>query len=527
MKIAWIISPPEKGSGGFRTICSRASYMERFGYKSVFYILPSVKTRKSVSQVASEIESWFDYRVEVAAVPRIPSDFDAVIATAWNTAEFAACQACPNKLYFIQDYEPLFYPMGENFFRAMRSYLCDLKPITIGRWLAGKMSEHYDGHVPYCDFGADLCTYKPRDSKRIPNSICAIYQPEKDRRGSGLLRDAIELALTVKPDLQFYLYGWGGTDFAFDDKPRVHMLGVLSVEECSDLYSKCSLGISLSASNPSRLPFEMMAAGLPVVELAAENNSYDFPRGGILFADPSAEGIAAAIIGAFDKDAGLDERSELGLDFMRGRDLDHENAMFYDAVRYHCGESPDFVWERPVANRIEPEPILPAVRELESERLQKAWEIASAAYVPVAANHVTISVNCSCLGGSVLKVAIWALEGQEDLTWAELAPTGFGDCCCDVPITPGLHEGFLSLHFYAHDQDDDTPVFLGSVDQVVSSDSEAAAEPLSRCVQLGGIEARLKFDCEQKDRYEGRPSSIAARKLLGKPLSFLRGCLSD
>lgn len=527
MKIAWIISPPEKGSGGFRTICSRASYLEQFGNKSVFYILPGVQTRKSVSQVASEVEQWFDYKVEVAVAPRIPSDFDVVIATAWNTAEFAACQACHIKLYFIQDYEPWFYPMGESFFRAMQSYSCDLKPITIGRWLAGKMSEHYDGCVPYCEFGADLSIYKPSDSKRTPNSICAIYQPEKDRRSSGLLRDAIELALAVKPDLQFYLYGWGGSEFAFGDKPQVHMLGVLSVEECSDLYSKCSLGISLSASNPSRLPFEMLATGLPVVELAAENNSYDFPRGGMLFADPSAEGIASAIISAFDEAACLDERSELGIAFMRDRDLDHENAMFYDAVRYHCGESSDFVWERPVVSRIEPMPFLPAVRELSSEKLQKAWEIASASYVPVAANHVTISANRSCLGGSALKVAIWALEGQEDLMWVELAPTGSGDYCCDVPITPGLHEGFLSLHFYTRGRGDDTSVFLGSVDQVVSSDSVAEAEPLSRCVQLGGIEVRLKFDCEQKDRHEGHPSPNAAGKLLGKPLAFLRGCLAD
>ena len=58
----------------------------------------------------------------------------------------------------------------------------------------------------------------------------------------------------------------------------------------------------MSASNPSRIPFEMMAAGLPVVELYKENNIYDMPDEGVLLARPTPEAIASAIIHLVDSE---------------------------------------------------------------------------------------------------------------------------------------------------------------------------------------------------------------------------------
>lgn len=521
MKLAWIISPPAKGSGGFRTICSKASFMEKFDVQSTFFILPGVRTRKSALRVASEIELWFGYKVEVVVASRIPSEYDAVIATAWNTAEFTAYQDCANKLYFIQDYEPWFYPMGENHLRAKRSYTYDLKPITIGRWLAGKVSEYYDAPVPYCDFGADLSMYCPRGLDRMPNSVCAICQQEKDRRISGLLHEAVELALEAKPDLQFFLYG--GDSSGFYGKPQVHMLGLLSVDECAELYAGCQLGISLSTSNPSRLPFEMMAAGLPVVEVAGENNAYDYPRGGIAFAEPSAAGIASAIVRAFGKHGELAKHSERGLAFMQDRGSDHENQMFYEAVRYHCGECSDYIWDEPLANELEPAPVLPGIQELELKRLCRIWEDANVGYIPVTANHVTISARCDGLGERMLKVAAWALDGQEDLSWTEFIPAASGLYSCEVAITPGLRDGFLSLHFYSYERDGNGSVFLGSIDQVVSSDVADGAEVYSRECRLDGIGLSLRFTYETEDSNGEHSFAALSRRLLNKGLTRIRG----
>lgn len=143
-KAAWVISPPTKGSGGFRTICSKARYLDLHGFECHFFILPGAESYKSASQVADEIVNWYGYEPKSVCIQAlIPDCFDVAIATAWNTAEYVAMQSVSFKLYFIQDFEPWFYPVGENYLCAEHSYLLDLMPITIGRWLSNKVSNYY------------------------------------------------------------------------------------------------------------------------------------------------------------------------------------------------------------------------------------------------------------------------------------------------------------------------------------------------------------------------------------------------
>lgn len=96
-QIAWIISPPAKGSGGFRTICSKASFLDSRGYENYFYIMPGCEAYKSAHRVQAEIKDWFDYSPkEVLVAPSVPEDFFAVIATAWNTGRtLHLCRSAP------------------------------------------------------------------------------------------------------------------------------------------------------------------------------------------------------------------------------------------------------------------------------------------------------------------------------------------------------------------------------------------------------------------------------------------------
>jgi hypothetical protein len=75
-QIAWIISPPAKGSGGFRTICSKASFLDSRGYENYFYIMPGCEAYKSAHRVQTEIKDWFGYSPkEVRVAPSVPEDF--------------------------------------------------------------------------------------------------------------------------------------------------------------------------------------------------------------------------------------------------------------------------------------------------------------------------------------------------------------------------------------------------------------------------------------------------------------------
>lgn len=529
MKLAWIISPPSKGSGGFRTICSKAAYMEQFGFDSTFYMLPGAEANRSAGRVAQEINDWFGYKAHVVLAAAVPDDYDAVIATAWNTAEFAALQGCKHKLYFIQDYEPWFYPMGEAYLCAEQSYRYGLKPITIGRWLSSKISGYYDDPVPYCDFGADLSVYRMRELEREPFSVCAIYQQQKDRRLSGILEQALMLAARIEPRLKFYLYG--GAKTGFDSCSQVHELGVLSVEECASLYSKCSLGISLSASNPSRLPFEMMASGLPVIEMAGENNSCDYPADTVMFAEPSAAGIASAIVQAVREPAFLIERSARGLVAMQERSIEHENQMFFEAFKYYVGSGPFPRLEQSAIQLPDSIAVDQSIKREYGLLCKESWRKKAAAQAVVHANNVIVSVRCKDASARLLRMAIWSKNDQADIVWAELVRDENDEFVYSkaTPLPNNPDDVILHMHLYSYSADGQNPVLLGTVDQLVACDGEAI-------VECTGETRSYSFDVCQLDlcycsvsrvcdssTLELNESSSGARK--ESPLSRIRSLL--
>jgi glycosyltransferase involved in cell wall biosynthesis len=68
-------------------------------------------------------------------------------------------------------------------------------------------------------------------------------------------------------------------------------MGILSPEQLSWLYSEATAGLCISLTNFSLMPKEMMACGLPCVELAGASAESIFGQGGPLELaelDPSA-----------------------------------------------------------------------------------------------------------------------------------------------------------------------------------------------------------------------------------------------
>jgi glycosyltransferase involved in cell wall biosynthesis len=72
-------------------------------------------------------------------------------------------------------------------------------------------------------------------------------------------------------------------------------LGILSPTELGDLYRGCDIGLAFSTTNPSLVTFEMMACGLPLVDLDvfdARARHGGYPA---VLAEPSPEKIADAV----------------------------------------------------------------------------------------------------------------------------------------------------------------------------------------------------------------------------------------
>mgnify|MGYP004580689529 FL=1 len=329
-KIAWVIPHPGKGSGGHRTIIQNVNALIKAGYECDIFVEEDGVSTSEI--VRNKINEWYEPCTAGIYVGfKFEKEYDILFATGWQTIEFVKKLPAKKKAYFIQDYEPWFFPMGDQYLITENSYKYGFLPVTIGKWLASKMEREFNTSAEYFDFGADLNVYKPLENIEKENAICYVYQPEKPRRCDYIGLKALKIVKAMRPDVKIYLYGSEQVtrpiDFECDN------LQIIPVKECNELYNKCKVGVCLSASNPSRIPFEMMAAGLPVVELYKENNLYDMPDGGVLLADTTPEAIASAVVYLLDHPEVAEKMSKFGIDYMKKYPLEKGFGQIVDIVK--------------------------------------------------------------------------------------------------------------------------------------------------------------------------------------------------
>ena len=330
MRAAWVLPSLIEGSGGHRTILQNVQYLIRKGYECDVYVEDKgeVKNSEELRRQAETLFGKHDCRFILGY--DIQGEYDIIFATAWFTAKVVRdCNSKAVKAYFIQDFEALFNPMGDGYILACNSYGYGLKPVTIGRWLSHKMQTEYRTPSRYFDFCADRRIYRPLPDAKKEHAICFVYQPDKPRRCSVLGIEALGIVKFLRPDVKIYLYGSnikGNVWFEHEN------LGIIPLEKCNALYNKCEVGLCISSSNPSRIPFEMMAAGLPVVDLYMENNFFDMPNEGVRLAHTTPESIAQALIEILDHPEQAAQMSEAGKRYMADKDLEHGFEQFYAAV---------------------------------------------------------------------------------------------------------------------------------------------------------------------------------------------------
>ena len=330
MRAAWVLPSLIEGSGGHRTILQNVQYLIRKGYECDVYVEDKGEVKNS-EELRRQAETLFGkHDCHFILGYDIQGEYDIIFATAWFTAKVVRdCNSKAVKAYFIQDFEALFNPMGDGYILACNSYGYGLKPVTIGRWLSHKMQTEYHTPSRYFDFCADRRIYRPLLEAKKEHAICFVYQPDKPRRCSVLGIEALGIVKFLRPDVKIYLYGSnikGNVWFEHEN------LGIIPLDQCNALYNKCEVGLCISSSNPSRIPFEMMAAGLPVVDLYMENNFYDMPNEGVRLAHTTPESIAQALIEILDHKETAAEMSEAGKRYMADKDLEHGFEQFYAAV---------------------------------------------------------------------------------------------------------------------------------------------------------------------------------------------------
>jgi glycosyltransferase involved in cell wall biosynthesis len=269
MTIAWVCSPPGPGSGGHTTMLRLVAALEQAGHRCVLYLQD--EHGWALEQHIKAIRSWWPWvNAEVRDVAAGIEDAHAIFATAWETAyPVLASPARGTRFYLVQDFEPSFYPAGSQSLMAEATYRFGFHHVTAGRWLAQRLRSEYGVAADHFDFGRDL-TYAldPAVGPAQRTGVCFYSRPETPRRAHELSVVALDLFAKRHPEVPIHLYGWEAPRLPF---AGVHH-GVCTPEQLSAIYNRSIAGLSLSATNVSLVPHEMLAAGcIPVVNDAEQN----------------------------------------------------------------------------------------------------------------------------------------------------------------------------------------------------------------------------------------------------------------
>lgn len=298
--INWVMSPPRSG-GGHQNIFRFIKYMEDQGHACRVYLY-STSDFPKIKELQDGMRQHYPDTQAASLMQWLKKDMkpaDAVFATGWETA-YAVFndQSGARKFYFVQDFEPYFYPVGSEYVLAENTYRMNFFGITAGGWLAHKLKRDYGMECDHYDFGTDTNLYR-FENKGKRKEIFFYARPVTARRGFELGIMALQLFHEKMPDYTITLAGWDVSDYEIPFPYK--NLKTLTLDKLSEVYNRCAAGLVVSFTNMSLLPLELLAAGtIPVVNDGANNTEViDSPY--VKFAAASPDALAEALIGIVTK----------------------------------------------------------------------------------------------------------------------------------------------------------------------------------------------------------------------------------
>jgi glycosyltransferase involved in cell wall biosynthesis len=320
--INWFIPPVARGSGGHLNIFRFIHNLEDLGYKNTIVIVCEPQPQ-SAEEAKNNIHNWFfplKADVYIDDGTEIPPAFFAM-ATEWRTAYFVKRYlSCVEKCYFVQDFEPWFYPTGTEFIFAENTYRFRFYGFTAGTWLAEKLAADYGMSTTPLGFSfdRDLYTFNgvevmPNEIKNPPQKVFFYARPPTTRRAFELGMLVLREVAKVKPDVTIVLAGW---DMSSYNVPfEYENAGLVELNQLSQLYIQCDVALVLSFSNVSLLPLELMACGVPVVSNKGPYTEWLLSDKNSVLADPNIEALTQAVLSVL-QDVDLAKRlRKNGLDF--------------------------------------------------------------------------------------------------------------------------------------------------------------------------------------------------------------------
>ncbi|MGB2711540.1 MAG: glycosyltransferase family 4 protein, partial [Conexibacter sp.] len=344
LRLALVVPPWRRGSGGHNTLFQLLSRLERRGHVCSVWVHDVYGETSGTwpAVLRAEISEWF--APFDGPVHKGFGDWhgaDVAIATGWQTVHptllLAGCRA---RAYLVNDHEPEFFPTSTEARLAEDTYRHGMHCIAASPWLRELLAQRYGASADAFQLGVDHDVYRPRpDVARRRDTVVYYARHSTDRRAVPIGLLALAELHRRRPQTRIVLFG---TDRPPPTSFPYEHCDVLSPPQLAALYAEATVGLCLSLTNFSLMPKEMLACGLPCVELAGVSAESIFGSDGPLELAPLEPlQIAAAIERLLDDPGRWERRSRAGIDFVASHTWDVATDEVEAGLRHALRERED------------------------------------------------------------------------------------------------------------------------------------------------------------------------------------------
>jgi len=345
--------PVRGGGGGATSIVQEARGLRRLGVAAqVAVAVKHFPHYRATYPEFVEEEGLFFFYGSKGELFLHAGGFDVVVATIYTSlpllAEIAAWYPDVVPAYYVQDYEPWFFPEGHPQ-RGVAAASYGLVPGALlfakTHWLCETVGTRHGVAVHKVSPSLDHAVYFPPAEPRAggPARVVAMIRPATPRRAPGrTMRVLARLAAELGEGVEIHVFGCGDEELAEAGLERGFRFtnhGVLVREEVAGLLRGADVFLDLSDYQAfGRTGLEAMACGcVPVLPAAGGAGEYAVDGENALVVETADEGACYAAARRLVEDRGLRERLRAaGLATAAGYSVDgaarSELKLFADAT---------------------------------------------------------------------------------------------------------------------------------------------------------------------------------------------------
>jgi O-antigen biosynthesis protein len=336
LRLALIIPPFTRGSGGHNTLLQLLTRLEQRGHTCSVWLADHFGQMRELwpAVLRHDVREFF-----APLQGPVYNDFgdwqgaDVAIATGWQTVHAALMlDNCRARAYIVNDHEPEFYPASTEHELAVDTYRHELHCIAASPWLRDVLIARYGASADAFQLGVDGSTYRPLPVERRRDTVIYYARHSTPRRAVPIGLMALAELHRRRPQTRIVLFG---TDSPLHAAFPYEHLGVLSPPQLARLYSEATAGLCLSLTNFSLMPKEMLACGLPCVELAGVSAESIFGEDGVLDLAPlRPQAIADALERLLVDRERWERRSQEGIRFVASHTWEHATEEVEAGLRH-------------------------------------------------------------------------------------------------------------------------------------------------------------------------------------------------